>query len=332
MIRLIEGFDACSDDAKYLGKWTAIAASASMASSGGRFNSGYLALTSASTFSRAFDPQPTWVVGFARMTTPTLHPCDILVFADGASEQIVIRNDAAGAIAIDRGSTQLVLSNGGIITPETWAFFEIKVTIADTGGSVLVRINGAEVVAIDNADTKATANASANTITFGGSGNAVAYARYDDIYILDGTGTINDFQGDCRVRTLLPAADDTVQFARSTGAYNYANVDDANPDDDATWNESGTPGDKDLLAFNDLPANPGTIKCIQVSVRARKDDAGARSLRTKVNSGGTEANGAANALGSTYLYYADVFATDPASGAAWAEAAVNSSSYGYESL
>ncbi|MEO5376090.1 MAG: hypothetical protein H7840_17850, partial [Alphaproteobacteria bacterium] len=76
---------------------------------------------------------------------------------------------------------------------------------------------------------------------------------------------------------------------------------------------------RDLLRFTSLPANPGAIKCVQVSARARKDDAGARSLRTVAKSGATEATGASNALGTRYQYLADVFATDPATGAAWTD-------------
>lgn len=329
-VRLIEGFDACTDANKYLGKWTSTGSITNIYASGGRFNSGYIALTSYSFF-RTFDSQPTWVVGFARLAVTNIYATDILTLEDGGTQQIVVRTNSAGAIAIDRGSTQIAISNAGILMADTWFFIEVKATIADSGGAVQVRVNGVVVVSVTNADTKASANASANVIRFGGGGSNTA--RYDDIYILDGTGaTLNDFLGDHRVRTLLPAADDVVQFARSTGSYNYANVDDASSDEDTTYNESSTVGAKDFFAFNDLPANPGTITCVQVSARARKNDAGERSLRTKVKSDGTEANGATNALGSTYLYSAEVFATDPATGAAWTETAVNAAGYGYEVL
>ncbi|MBF0095313.1 MAG: hypothetical protein HQL34_12335 [Alphaproteobacteria bacterium] len=162
------------------------------------------------------------MVGFARLIT-SLTASDMLILEDNGSEQIVVRHTDTGSIAIDRGATQLALSSGSLL-PNTWTFIEVKAVIADSGGSVTVRVNGADFVSVSNADTKATATASANSVKFWGSGGSGATVRYDDIYILDGTGAINDFLGDHRVRTLLPAADDSVQFARSTGAYNYANV------------------------------------------------------------------------------------------------------------
>lgn len=332
-IRLIEGFDACTDVSKYLGKWTSISSTAVLSSNGGRFNSGCLSLSGsgsgATNCFRTFDAQSTWVVGFAWQCSSTA-ATDILYFEDGTTTQLSLYKNASGALSIVRGTYPVIATSSAALVPNTWYFIECKVFIADTGGYVSVRVDGSDFVSITNADTKySSSNAWVNSIKFlqNGYGNV---NKFDDIYILDGTGTPNDFLGDHRVRTLLPAADDAVQFTRSSGTYNYANVDDPSADDDSTYNESSTIGAKDLLAFNDLPTNPGVIKCVQVSVRARKDDAGTRSLRTKVNSGSFEANGASNALNTSYQYFADVFTTDPATGAAWTDAAINTASYGYE--
>ena len=328
-IRLIEGFDACTDITKLAGKWTAVS-SATLSASGGRFNSGYISLSYAGACSRTFDAQQTWIVGCARMITSPLSATDVLTFQDSGSTQILIHHDSNGAISIWRGYTQIAVSSGFSLSPDTWYYIEAKAFIASTGGYVTVKVNGTTVVSVSNVNTQNTANASANSIQFSHTASGSCHAYIDDITILDGTGTINDFQGDCRVRTLLAAADDTVMFARSAGGYNYANVDDPSPNDDTDYNLSSTVGDKDFLAFNDLPANPGVIKCVQVSARARKDDSGARSLKTKVKSGGTEGNGAVSALSTSYTYITDVFATDPHTGAAWTDTAVNASSVGYE--
>lgn len=328
--RLIEGFDAGTDITRYLGKRTSISG-CSLATSGGRFNSGCLSLTASNaTCFRTFDAQPTWICGFAWQFSGGTSNTDVIRIEDGTTTQVSLYKDSGGALRIYRGTGTLLATSAAALAPNTWYFIEIAALIADSGGYVLVRVDGADFVSVTNADTKqSSTNAWASVIKFMQNSSSNTN-KLDDVYVLDGTGTPNDFLGDHRVRTLLPAVDDAVQFSRSGGSYNYANVAESSADDDASYNESSTAGAKDLFRLNGLPANPGAVRCLQVSVRARKDDAGARSIRTRVKSGATEANGASNALNTTYQYFADIYPTDPATGAAWTDTAVNNSSMGYE--
>jgi hypothetical protein len=70
-------------------------------------------------------------------------------------------------------------------------------------------------------------------------------------------------------------------------------------------------GDLDLYEIGDLPFVPDGIHAVQVTMCARKDDAATREVRSKVKSGATTANGAPHALTASYVYYRDMFETDP---------------------
>jgi hypothetical protein len=56
---------------------------------------------------------------------------------------------------------------------------------------------------------------------------------------------------------------------------------------------------------------------------ARKDDAATREVRSKVKSGATTANGAPHALTASYVYYRNMFETDPNTSAAWTPGGVD---------
>ena len=69
---------------------------------------------------------------------------------------------------------------------------------------------------------------------------------------------------------------------------------------------------------------------VQVATIARKDDAGSRSLRAVLKSGGATASGATRVLSTSYAVYDDRFEVDPASGAAWTKAGVDTLHAGVE--
>jgi hypothetical protein len=62
---------------------------------------------------------------------------------------------------------------------------------------------------------------------------------------------------------------------------------------------------------------------VQAVVYARKDDAGARTMKHGVKSSATSAYGSNISLSNTYAYYETRQETDPNGGGAWTVAAVN---------
>jgi len=103
-----------------------------------------------------------------------------------------------------------------------------------------------------------------------------------------------------------------------SSANNYQAVDDAVSDDDATYVQSGTTGDKDLYAMADHGADVSTIYAVQACATWRKNASGSRSgIVTLRDSGGVDHDGAAVGLSDNYTTYTTVYPTDPGTGIAW---------------
>jgi hypothetical protein len=150
--------------------------------------------------------------------------------------------------------------------------------------------------------------------------NQFSSPMVDDVYVTN----IATRLGESRVLVLYPTADTAdADWTPSTGVDHYATVDEATVNGDAGYIASGTVGDLDLYDVSDLGVMPDSIQAVQVTLCARKDDAASREVRCKVKSGAATADGAAHALTASYVYYRDVFETDPDTSAAWTAGGVN---------
>jgi hypothetical protein len=234
--------------------------------------------------------------------------------------------------AWDRGdSTNLWVSTN--ITQElkvsTWYHIQFKVTINNTTGAFKVVVDGVTWTDQTGIDTQNGGTATINNFHLNGMGKGL---RYDDLYVMDTAGSVNnDIPNKAlRVATLYPnAAGDSAQFTPSAGL-NHNAVDDLTHDGDTTYVESSNVGDKDLYNMDALPAGLGDVRGVQVSTMARKDDANPRNLNNTIKSGTTESDGAAKVLTTTYGPYHDIYENDPDTAAAWLTAAVNAMQCGIE--
>lgn len=330
--RLIEGWESSTVIADYLGKWTTTLGTGALGTSSGRFGNGLRMSGTTSYVQRVLDNQATWVVGVAiRVGVIPTSPISVITLIDGATVHAGIAvADTTGLLQAFRASTGTVLGTSSVgLVLNTWAYVETKITINDTTGSVVVRLNGATVLNLTGIDTRNAGNASANTIRIGIAGGTMA-TDFDDIYLFDATGSVNnDFAGDCRVEQLLPSgAGATTAWTPSAGA-NYACVDEVPPNADTDYVSSATAGQTDTYAFGDLSvASSGVVKAVQATVQARKDDAGSRSLALIARPGGTDRVGATQAVADTYATYPQVWDTNPDTAAAWTVAEVNASVFG----
>jgi hypothetical protein len=71
------------------------------------------------------------------------------------------------------------------------------------------------------------------------------------------------------------------------------------------------------------PASGNEVFGIRVTSWARKDDAGAASFRNGIFSDATVANGADQALSTSYASYSDIFQDDPDGDVQWTTAAID---------
>lgn len=323
-ILFMDGFDTASTS-NILTKWTGGAINSIQT---GRFDYGQcVRMAGNQTLTKSLGGNFA-TIGIAtaiRLNTSIL-PSPLIGFRDAGAAQCDIRMRSDGKIDITRNGTVLATS-AGTLSLNVWYHLEFKATIADSGGSAELKVNGATFVSLSSGDTKNTSNAYANEIILSAQqGNMPV--DYDDLAVWNTSGGANnDWIGDCRVFTQVPdGAGNYSQWTPSTGNNNYQNVDDNPTDGDTTYNSTSTVNNIDTFTFPNI-SGTGTVKAVQTSIVARKDDAGARTIAPVIRRGSDYVGNNVN-VGDSYAMYTQLWETDPIAAAAWTLANVNSSEFG----
>lgn len=283
--------------------------------------------------------QATWVVGFAYKIANFSATRSVLSLFDGTVCHVTLAIDTAGNLRVYRNtlaSGTLLATGTTVLTANTFAYLELLITISDTVGVVQAQINGdAETFTFvtgtsSTQDTRNGGNATANIVSFGGGSSSTVNVDYDDVYIHDGSGGVDDtFWGDVRlIAKSVDGAGNHTDFTPSTGS-NWQNVDDATPDDDATYNESSTVNHIDSMTTAALGVT-GTVKSVGVSLYARKTDAGAASLAPLWRISGTDYAGTGVAASTDYRYKTQLYRVSPATSSAWTTSEIDGAEVGYK--
>jgi len=213
-------------------------------------------------------------------------------------------------------------------------YIEVKWNCVNSIGAdtFIVLVNGEEWLNLPaGTDTRHTGETEGvSRILLCGSGS---YVYFDDVYICDLTGGVNDdFLGDVAIVCLNPDGngntnDFTGSDADSTD--NYLHVDETQPDDDASYVESSVVTDVDLYTFENLAVTPTVICAVQTVTFAKKDDASAKTAKliTRINSTNYEGSAFAPDDGS-YAYFTELWDVNPDDSAAWEEADLNGAEFG----
>ena len=334
-LRFVDGFDHYTTLAQAQRKWTYINNNNCTLTFGGtttgRFTGGSMHMTSPYGYVsmvKTLDPQPTWILGLAYKFGWISAGTQILALLDSNTQQVDLRQNVDGSMSVTRNGTVLGTTPSPVGLTNQWNYYELKATIHNTAGAYELRVNGQSLISATNVNTRNTANNSANQVQFGSSfsgfNNGQVY-DYDDFYACDGTGTTNnDFLGEMRIETLYPNSPGTyTNFTPVPAGSNYANVDEASPDDDASVVVASSFGVMDTYLMSHLSGTPTNIKGTMLTVMARKDNAGIRAVAPVVRSGGSNSVGTDRYLGASYVCYMRVDETDPGTGAAWTAAGVN---------
>jgi len=332
----IEGFEQYDDDAEQRrGGWNFDNDAYVTQSTAGRDGVGRaMQMVFTNGFASHAVPPTTasFVVGFAyRLVNAGPQLVDIFNTFGVGVEKITLRTNASGEISIDRGSTQLGISSGLGLAMSTWYYIEVDVTLHDSTGTYDVYVDGQNVITGTSADTLNGTDAFIDTIRF--FGHSFTDALVDDVYVLDDSGSDNTARlGDVFVETLLPDADGATNnfTAVGAGSTNADRVDEmAPPDDDTTYVHSATATNKDLYGFAALAgASIGDVFGVQVSLLARKEEAGFREIATVARSNVTEVDSANLSLGVDYHYKEAMYENDPNGGINWTETSVNAAQFG----
>lgn len=290
-------------------------------------------------------------VGFACQFNETGTGADFTFFdtVTGLGNVNVFFNPANYSVQIYRGDRQV---SGAVLlyagpnnqwADNVWNFIEIWPVIDASTGSVTVHVNGVTVAAVTGVNT-VFSETSYPFITANAWWDAMAMRAYnisgspgmciDDLYYADtttgpGLTPCNTFLGDCRVQTLFATGNDAVQWTPLAGS-NWQEVAETAMDSDTSYNYTSTPGQQDTLNFGALAGTITTLYGIQLTYAARKDDAGARSVKSIVKIAGTSYAGATNSLpDDSYAYFTDQWILNPNTGLNWVISGVNGAAYGY---
>ncbi|CAA2141462.1 hypothetical protein [Hyphomicrobium sp. ghe19] len=238
-------------------------------------------------------------------------------------------NTASGQLFVNNKSgTTLAYSSGAPLTPNVWHWLEVRFVPGSTtsNGSLAVHVDGEEVLNVTGADFNRGTETLARMF-LGGYSNVSNSARVDDLVIWDETGTDNTWLGDLRIDELVPTSNGSDQdWTQNTGIA-WDAVDDvpASPDDDTTHIAASTVGAKSSFGVASLAGTSAKIMGVKVRARAKKTDAGTRTMKTLMKSGAVEVQDAVG-VDPTTAYtsvHGDMKLLNPDTSAAWDVAAVN---------
>jgi len=259
-----------------------------------------------------------------------------LIFQDGSSAtQVDLRVTSSGAIQITRNGTILDTTADDTLVFGYWNFLEFRITCDATAGAWTLKLNGTTVSSSSGRNTRAQLSTLMSRVriqpfSFAGTGDY--NNKFDDVYILDTTGSINnDFLGECRIQTNFPNHDGSeVDFVPSTGSTHWNMVNDNPSNDDTSYDAGGAVGQRELFQLTPFSFT-GNIFGVQLNVTQRKDDVGSRTIAAEVRiggTGGTDYEGPVDTCLSQYKITRKLWQTNPATSGAWTLSALNAAEFG----
>lgn len=337
-IRFMEGFDGNLSVAQMQLKWGQFGSVTLQAS--GRNGGGNAFMTFGSLAETFIPLTQTCIVGMAvNPLGPLTGVVNLVEWGDpNSSVQCRLRINTNGTLEVLRsGTASLGISVPTIIT-DAYTYVEAKLFVHNTLGSCIVRLDNVTVLTINNMDTQGS-GVSDQIRSVDIRGNTGAGIRVDDLYIADDSGAINnDFLGDCRVDTLIATSDSIAEFDTATPSANhFENVDEIPVDEDTSYNETPTNGDRDIFGMSNLPVHPvpSVVLAVQPwSYCKNQNDSGDTSCRLKTQPVSTIFNqdpqGVSAEDWKVLKSQLEIYENNPETGVPWLEAEVNASNFGME--
>lgn len=228
---------------------------------------------------------------------------------DSTTQHVAVGIDAAGRITIYGPANTVVATSASVaVAFSTWNYYEVKVVIHDTLGSVEVRQDETVVVSYSG-DTR---NGAATAVQFVSNAAPAGSVDFDDVYVEDAA-----YLGDITVEALTPNGNgSSSDWVGSDGnsTDNYLLVDDPTTSNVTDYVGASVSGKLDLYTMGDLPAGY-SVTAIQEVIYAQKSDAGTPPTLLPVakgQSGTTRTDTALPALSTTaQAYVSQIRTTDP---------------------
>ncbi len=254
--------------------------------------------------------------------------------ADTASvNHLSLNIDATGHLTLRRGNpTGTIIQTSSLTFSGTsaWYSIESKVTVHDSTGECIVKVNGVEWINFTGDTRNGGTSTRPDGFIFGYNNGSLIL---DDFLLNDTTsGANNSWPGEISIVGIRPAgngANSGLTGSDGNSTDNYLLV------DETVLNTSDYVGSATaaLLDTYDMSAvgKTGTVVAVQNLAYAAKSDAGTKSFKHVTrSSGGTLLKSAAVALSTTYLLYSGPIWLTDADVAAWTVSNVNSAEFGFE--
>ena len=327
---LLEGFDHYDSLSEWGAKGGAYYSSPSFGTYSGRYT-GYSVLLNSATESFTVDLKTGYQsiymgVGLKHLpgaiTLSTSYP--LILFLDQyGNEQCYLHVDSSAILHFRRSTTTYLGESSIPLAISNWQYLEIYVKVDNSGGEVLLKINGVEALNLTSQDTQNTSYANIKQIRFFAiySGSSV---YYDDLYV-----DSSQLLGDIKVVTKYPNANGTYSDFTPSAGTNYENVDDEFPDDDTTYNDGNAVGDKDSFTIPTTGIN-GEIVGVQLSNYAKKTGTKHTGIKDLVRIGGSDYLGDEEFLSSDYIYKTKLWEVNPDTSNPWTKSTIGNAEFGLE--
>lgn len=215
----------------------------------------------------------------------------------------------------------------GYVSVGVWHYAEFYTKVGGVGsGEVIFRIDGIEVF---NESTSGDYQyGTENYIEHVNIGFPQSMGYMDDFYVDDA-----QFHGAIKVHTFFPDSDGThTDFVRNTGSNDYECVDDfPTPDDDTSYIEGSTLGDKSTFGFT-LTGITNKIVGVQVNHRISKTGGTTAKAKAIARVSSTDYQGSKEiSLGEGYGYFSgNMWEVNPNTSNLWTKTTVEAAEFGLE--
>lgn len=269
-----------------------------------------------------------WVTGFAYRIdgAGSAGVDEFYSISNNATVLFSMRQAIDGTLAMYAGNSPIGVTERALIKGR-WYYIECDVVFSGNPVSVTaeVRVNGHIEMTGTGSSSVSTAdllsqNAKGNVHTFTGLGALGGGCSFDDLYIKNATG----YYGDIRVVALFPNGDGSASDWTPTAGSHYQSV-NTHPADLTNYVAASVVGDIDKWDWEDCPGFSGTIKAVNISMLARKDDEGTKSFKTIT---GTTVSDDFFVSDVTPEYYEWSLEDDPAAGPGWTQVGFNATQWG----
>jgi hypothetical protein len=279
----------------------------------------------------------TLIMGFGLHVDALTNPVQLIHFMDsaGSFHQGGLELLANGTWKYYRGGTiasvgtLLGTSSGSAVTAGVWCYVEIKVKFHSSTGTVDIWVDGVNVLSLTGQNTQQSSNAFATGFNIVGAGAMNDHTQYDDIYVLDDTGSVNNARlGPRVVKMIVPASDaGTNQFTTDSGSNHWDRLTD-NPRDTTSYVEDDTTGHKELVGMGSL--NLATVAGIQLNSVVAVTGNTIRTVKNTLHtSGGTDSDDSGRTVAdSNYQTHSRVVETNPETSALWNQTQINAAQFG----